>query len=270
MRKENENINFENGPWSAIENAWPDVRVVNKKEIINPMIDACVVYCPLYAPGFMSESELISYPDTIQDSRVAGKTLAYSASLKGISEYAKRMGGELNLKAVFANKGVIMDQKYSGLNKQKLAYHSELYKKYTKELCESLGINYDYFDYNDLGVEFPTFVGGKSLPKNIAIDFNEKTEPQLISAFNQNLNLSEEIVNNNKNRKVVKNIIRLMGVEGAYWLIAGYLVFDWKIASLVGGEGIYLVAERANSLFGISKLTKSLNAITRVHLSVGD
>ncbi|EKE05002.1 MAG: hypothetical protein ACD_19C00426G0024 [uncultured bacterium] len=53
----------------------------------------------------------------------------------------------------------------------------------------------------------------------------------------------------------------------AFWLIAGYLAFDGIIANIINPNGLYIAAERFPGLFGIAKLTESLNKLTRVQLN---
>ena len=45
-------------------------------------------------------------------------------------------------------------------------------------------------------------------------------------------------------------------------------LFDPMIPKLVGEDGVYMVSERADSLFWISKLTPKLDSLTRVQIKV--
>ena len=42
--------------------------------------------------------------------------------------------------------------------------------------------------------------------------------------------------------------------------------FDHKIADIVGHNGIYVVAERLEPLFGIARFTESLRQMTRIQI----
>ena len=55
-----------------------------------------------------------------------------------------------------------------------------------------------------------------------------------------------------------------MTANNVFWLIAGYLAFDNKIAEIVGDNGIYITSERLEPLFGIAKFTESLSNLTRI------
>ena len=90
----------------------------------------------------------------------------------------------------------------------------------------------------------------------------------MINILNSYLKLPHTIVDNKKNRKIIERILNMegLGFNGAFWLIAGYLAFDYKISPLVGENGILLAAERFEPLFGIAKMTPSLSELTRINI----
>lgn len=91
----------------------------------------------------------------------------------------------------------------------------------------------------------------------------------MINLFNTNLALPEPIVNNKKNRKRIGNLLQMggLGFADVYNLVAGYLVFDHMIASIVGEGGVYLSCEGFPALFSIASLTPNLENVTRIETS---
>ena len=57
-----------------------------------------------------------------------------------------------------------------------------------------------------------------------------------------------------------------VGFTGAFWIIAGYLPFDNMIVDLIPDNGVYLAAEKAQSLFGVANLTEDLKLIPRIEI----
>lgn len=271
--KETEKTYFSShGFWEAVKTASPGALVLHEKEFAQPNLNVCVVYCPLYAHGELSDSKIIYPPSGILDSRVAGKFMAYLPAITSMQNYLKDFGGGISLSAVFANKGVILSEEPKQEHKEALAYHKKLYDTATLKLCDALNMPATCYDYTDLGVNFPEFYNPQktSLPENVKIDQVLQPEPQMISILNQYFKFAVPIENNKTNRKVIKSILQFKDTtfEAAFWLIAGYLAFDPKIPKLIGNDGVYMVSERADSLFWISKLTPDLDKLTRVQIKV--
>lgn len=271
--KETENKYFSShGLWEVVKTALPEVLVLHEKDLAEPKLNVCIVYCPLYAHGELSDSKIIFPPSGIADSRVVGKFEAYLPVISSMQKYLNNFGGEINLTTVFANKGVILSEKPQQKHEEALDYHKELYKEAMSKLSDVLNIPVTFYDYDNLGVNFPRFYNPQEtqLPENVNIEHIFKPESGMVLALNQYLKNNSPIEDNKTNRKVVKSILQLKNTtfEAAFWLIAGYLAFDCKIAKLVGENGVYLVSERADSLFWISKLTPSLDKLTRVQIKV--
>jgi len=254
----------------AVTSAWSDIQISGGKHGIDPRdINICVVYCPLYAQGSLRESKLLNTPAGISDSRVVNKNFAYSKVIASLSEYSKKISGGLKLFAVFANKGVLLAGEPSEKDLIALDYHDTLYKTATLSMCKQLGIEYSFSNYENLDVDFPVFVDPSApLPKEIEVPGNAKAESIMINILNSYLKLPHTIVDNKKNRKIIERILNMegLGFNGAFWLIAGYLAFDYKISPLVGENGILLAAERFEPLFGIAKMTPSLSELTRINI----
>lgn len=253
------------GFWSVVYGSYPDVRVSNKKDISGGPVSATVIYCPLYAPGSLEESALIQSPQRIQHSRVAGKLAGYEKVLAAMANYAKATGVQFHLNAVFANRGVLVGHPELA-DDVALCYHRELYEEFTVGFCSTYGGSYNFYDYDDLEVNFPQYVDLKKPPVTVCQE-DICDSGRLIDALNEALSLPDLMQNNRDNRMIVKSILGIngLGFSGAYWLTAGYLAADFKIADIVG-SGIYLVAERIPELFGVSKLTPGMKKATRVQI----
>ena len=251
--------------WRAVSKVWPESAVVPGLKMPDVNAKACFVLCPLYSPGSLEESHLIVPPATITDSRVSRKVEAYEAVVSALHSKLKSLGGGLDLTVVFANKGVLGDHDYT--EEWKLGYHKELYQSRFEKLSSDIGLQVKFYDYNELGVEFPVFVGNKPLPEGMVVP-DQEVERTMLGYFDQLLKLSFALNVNKDSRKVVKNIIggENMGFEAAFWVIAGYLAFDWRIHELIGDAGIYIMAERFDPLFWIYKLTPGLKRVNKVLL----
>lgn len=252
--------------WQAAESSMPGVKVYNEQDVgLNPNLT--VILCPLYAPGSLEESLLVSKSGTIYDSRVSGKFDAYQNVIKAMSTHLTEKGGSPRLTSIFANKGILHADEVTTSDLEALQNHSMLYQQRLAELSSELGIEHQHIDYDDIGVEFPDFVNpGQDVP--VDLNIQERKEWKMIDALNRSLDLPHNIKNNKKMRHVVKGIMRMSGVgfKEAYWIIAGYMAADHKIADIVGDNGVYLVAERCGALFRISKLTPKLHNKVRVQI----
>ncbi len=248
--------------WQAVAGPWsPNIKIINGTVNLEPDITALVVICPLYAPGNLTKSQLIYPPYGIYDSRVHSKFNAYLGVLENMTKYLDSVGGSLILKAVFANRGVLIKnpvpEDYQALN-----WHSELLSAAIANFCQRMGITHEYYTQNDFGIDFPTFVDMEESANGI-----ERGEPaELINLLNKLIGVS--VVNNRDSRHRVKRVMEIDGVgfTGAFWMIAGYLAFDTMISELISPNGIYLSAEKAHSLFGVAHLTESLEIIPRIEI----
>ena len=270
---ETENICFNSYElWEKVKNISPEALILHEKELLSPNINVCMVFCPLYAHGELSDSKIIFPPEKILDSRVAGKFEAYIPAICSMQKYLKDYGGGVNLTAVFANKGVILSEQPQEKHKLALDYHKKLYSEVVNKLADTLNMTVNFSDYESLGVDFPQFYNPQKafMPENTHFDPDARLESQMISALNQYFGDHVPIEDNKTNRKVIKSILQFKDTsfEAAFWLIAGYLAFDPKIPDLIGENGVYLVSERADSLFWISKLTPTLDKLTRIQLKV--
>ena len=269
--EEEKQINYSEMFWSQIKNAWPETSVVNPKDInFSSQTEVCVVLCPLYLPGKLEESKLMPYPAIINGSRVANKMNAYLSVINLMNNCISEFGGKMNLNVVFANKGVLFSGKPGKDQLGYLKHHKDIYAQFFNDFGKMSGININFFDYDDFGVQFPIFVDPKaSIPVEIAdIEWSGPSESKMIFQLNKCLNLPIAIEDTKKSRHAVKRVLDMEGTtyESAFWIIAGYLAFDYKIADIIGQNGIYIAAERFEPLFGIARLTKSLRELTKVQL----
>lgn len=259
--RENNQIWNQSAFWKGVENAWPGVLVVNKEKMISPQeLNTVVILCPLYAKGDLRTAGLIKFPAGIEDSRIANKLGGYFTVLNAMSGYVNYCGGQMNLNVVFANKGILSDGTLVTEDELAIKYHGELYRSVWEQYCQERKIRMTFSDYEEMGIKYPKFSDpSKELPASNDLYC-------MINLLNDMLKLKDPVVNNRKNRKKVEDVIDVVGFVGAYWLISGYLAFDYKISQLAGNNGIYLMAERMVSLFGISALTESLKGVPRVQI----
>jgi len=256
----------------AVGLVWPESQIIQGDYSleINPLSGA-VVFCPLYGQGPLENSRLINSPLKFSDSRVYQKNLAYSRVISGVSQYIASLGGEVVLKAVFADRGVLLGKNPDNEDLDALNYHKRLYGDFIVDLCVKNGIrSHNLQSYEDLSVEFPKFVDPRlQIPQDDEAGLMvEKTSSKIIGMLNKHLGLPFEILDNKRSRKVIERVMGMNGIDfnAAFWLIGGYLAFDYKIASMIGKNGLYLASERFDPLFYISKLTPSLDGLTRVQI----
>lgn len=257
--------------WQKIESSMPGVYVPEKKEI-EPYskVAACVVVCPLYDKGDLMHSKLLKFPAQLKDSRVSVKVEAYLTVIQALNESLKSVGTKLDLNVVFANKGVLLSGEAGSGEQEALDYHFGLYKKKFSDFSDDQGFEISFSDYNNWGVNFPVFINTSQkapdsgpFPEGIV-----KPESKMIWQLNKYFPQRSPILDIKKNRHTVGRIMQMNGLTygGAFWLIAGYLAFDANIAKIVGDNGIYIVAERLEPLFGIAKFTKSLDELARIQI----
>lgn len=253
----------------AVKKAWYESSAVNFDKLEQPFIKALITFCPLYKLGSLKRSQLMVSQVSIEESRVANKWAALKKVLTAMQSHLTDMGGVLDLHAVFADKAVLLAGVPTEKDYQALNEHSALYKLTLDQFCIEQSLNYTYRRYTDLSVPGPDFVNPNA---KIPGANNGLTASELIghlNAFLESESISSQVTNNNKNRKLVEKLHSLGGKsssEEVYWLVTGYLAFDYMIPSLAGENGVYLATERFEPLFGISNMTPSLKEMARVHI----
>ncbi|OGM14789.1 hypothetical protein A3A76_04660 [Candidatus Woesebacteria bacterium RIFCSPLOWO2_01_FULL_39_23] len=255
--------------WSTVRSSWPETIVVNQKNISGKNVNICIVLCPLYTPGSLDAAGLIKPPLKIENSRVANKFQAYIRTLDAFSGYINQYGGQSNIFTIFANKGVLFPGVPTEEESKALDYHSGLYHEALNKFTKERHVNLHWSTYSDYNIDFPEFLNlKKSLPDSLlkvtGIFPNHGT--QMISNLNDYLGKNIEITK--KNKHVIERVLSMNGMSynSAFWLIAGYLAFDSNIVNIIGNNGVYVVAERFESLFGIARLTESLKNLTRIQI----
>lgn len=257
----------------AIAQAWSESSCVNIGRIYNPNVRAVVTLCPLYKPGILDESSLLIKEVSIAESRVSNKWLALQKVLGGMNQYLQRVGGALELTAVFANKGILFNGYPGEADYATISKHSTVYEEAVSTFCKKQGIAYIYNSYDNLSVPFPSFVNPTDDPPLLNKDGSVwmREESKMITQLNelgQKIALPFQIIDNKKNRTIVEKIRRIQGISctGAFWLIAGYLAFDYRLPELTGENGVYIATERYEPLFGITNMTPGLKELPKVKI----
>ncbi len=256
--------------WSLMESSWPGAVVKNKENFkFGPVSNVCIVLCPLYKKGDIKRTDILDVGESLEESRVFGKTKAYEAALRALSFSLQKTSSSLRVNFVIANKGVLLERNPVAEDYEKLKYHNELYTRLIDEWAQIMGFEYILTDYFERGIDFPEFVRvTQKIPKNTehSEDINKNEPFLLIEYLNRYLKPVELIQNNGNNRHVAKSLIKAFGLNAAFWLTAGYLVFDHKIPEIIGENGIYIVSERFDPLYSIVKFTPNLEKLTRIQL----
>jgi|SRR3989344_157620 len=257
----------------VIQKSWPESIMVNSHALEGPNVKALLTFCPLYKPGALKDSTLMTPPTLIEGSRVANKWLALQAVLTTMQGYLKSVGGGLDVQAVFADKAVLLAHDPTDLDHLALRHHSNIYREVMNQYCNEQDIHYTYATYTDLHVPGPVFVNPKAPIHRLASDEDTMSlESRLIADLNTFLRKEEipsQVIDNRKIRKLMQKLHSLGGgtsSEEVYWLVTGYLAFDHIISNLVSPNGLYIATERFEPLFGISNMTPSLHAMPRIHI----
>ncbi|HET9946455.1 MAG TPA: hypothetical protein VFQ63_00115 [Patescibacteria group bacterium] len=266
--------------WSAIKKVHPQSEVVHPEKLgQGPVVNALFTFCPLYAQGSLQESGLIYEPAPIEDSRVAGKWEAVKNVVVALSDELKHQGKSLSLTVVLADKGVLLNHEPTAEDQAALTYHAGLYKEALEEVCEENGIDLQFLRFQDEGVDvhFPSFVNPSAPIPNVArpegfdrrgvADVEDPaTMLALIKDYMESLGVDSLPVINKKMRATIKDLISAFGPQTTFWMVAGYLAFDYKIPELLGEGGLYISAERFPPIFRIARLTPDLNDMARVEV----
>jgi hypothetical protein len=185
-------------------------------------------------------------------------------------KFAVIQGGNLDVTAVFANKGVLLAGEPIQEEFEKLHGHNGVYKAAFTGFCNDQGIKHTYTNYTELGIPGPDFVNPK---ESIAGPHKGVYSPEEIikhlNDFLVSVGLPPYVEGNGRNKKVIKKMHHLGGQTSSdevYWLTAGYLSFDHMIPKLVGDTGLYIATERFEPLFGISNMTPELKGMARLQL----
>lgn len=248
--------------WPVIENSWAGTKVIHPKETITNNVKLLFPLCPLYEPGPLNSSILIPEPATIESSRVSNKWNAIKTIVSQLHNSVTDQGGNLEILAVFANKGVLLGHDPVLKDEYLLQYHSALYANVLERFLTPMGIKFTYYDYDTLNVQFPRFVN----PLVDAGNIDPSIMIAQLNQFSQNLGIPNVVNNKKDNRHIINELIKSFGASDTFWLVSGYLAFDYMIPGLIGPEGLYLSTERFAGLFRIAKLTESLKPITKIEV----
>jgi hypothetical protein len=255
----------------AIGRAWPESTTSQLEKLSGPHLNAVITLCPLYGRGTLDESRVLRIGETsIDASRVANKWRAIQQVVSGVQDYAKRVEGSVSLTAVFANKGILLKGEPMDDDFEAIDDHDVVYKEVLEAFCEVQGITLSYHTYDDLGVPFPRFVNPEAQPPvevNRADDSSSRSLAQL-NALAERSGVPTQVTDNKKNRKILDKISHMDGItsNGVFWLVAGYLAFDFMLPDLVGENGFYVATERFEPLFGITNMTPGLTSLPKVKL----
>lgn len=259
--------------WDSILVASPEAKFRNIKEFPGN-IKIFFALCPLYEKGPLEDSGLIKPPGTIGDSRVSGKWNEICRVLEAINLFQTKKGQRIELTAVFANRGVLLNHEPSQEDEGLLDFHQALYSEELASLCNESGLSYQLLNYDDFGVNLPKFIKPNSQIPSAGIDPSGEVDLAssgvfigLLNSYLEEKGIPNRITNpNKKTRKIIKDLSSVWGVEMSFWLIAGYMAFDHNIPRLIDENGIYLSTERFDPLFRIANLTDGLSGLPRVEI----
>lgn len=283
---------FESGHCAELESAFSPQKVAeigyglydnqihwaNLSSLKSPDLEFFFVLCPMYLPGDLNSSSLAS-PNSgqgIADSRVVSKWAAYTSIVEAESKYLKSVGGNPSVKAVFANRGVLLGNSPENNDHQLLEDQKELYGEMLGDFCQQQEIVLSYTSYDDYpgSQALDVFFDPKrELPYPIPEEYQDETGVKGVIwnlyqyLENHDLHRSSFIKNNKKTRRRIAKMIDVCGQTGAFWLMIGYLAFDFNIRKACGPNAVYLQAERFTPLFGIVSFTEGLKDMPRADIS---
>jgi hypothetical protein len=273
--------NFEpSGLITTISSSCSGLQIINKEQIYgldvysSGRLKLIIPLCPLYQQGTLSQSQLIPNPSCIEESRVGNKWTVITGFLTSLQQYltATLNGPDLEVVFILANKGVLLGNSPSPDDSIALIQHRELYQKVALQLASELDFHFLFFSYDDYPIRIPRFVIPESeIPVDITDLRKETSEYKIIESLNRyfvSLGLDVKTINNNDHRRVIHNLLQSIEFNSTFWVIAGYLAFDWMLPEIMSTNGIYISIERLHSLFKISKLTEVLKGLPRVQISV--
>lgn len=223
----------------------------------------------MYAQGPLENSSLISYPQTILDSRVRIKWDVTADAIRALDLFFRsRYGKGIDLTIVFANKAVLLGHEPSDSDEESLAYHDELYRHMVSQFSDEAELPVTYTTFDELGVMVPTFTPtGLPVPTNRRlVDTNEFINALNDYVAHHNLPQEASVIPNKDSRGVVRDLLKGDDPLTIFWLTLGYEAFDFMIPKIVGPNGLYLSVERSDKLFRIAKLTETVRKMPRLEI----
>jgi hypothetical protein len=254
---------------NVVQAAWPETTAENLDKTASKDIRLLFTLCPLYLPGSLSESGLMMSSASIECSRVARKWKALTEVITGLDNYFKAIEGSLSLSAVFASKGVLLAAQPNIDHEVAIMNHNDIYQEALDKFCQGKKIALDFTNYHQLGVKFPDFVNPNSrIPVYTGTGDSKNMLVNAINAHLQAEQIPSQLFDNKANRRLVDKIAGIEGVgsSGAFWLITGYMAFDYMIPTLASENGLYLATERFEPLFGISHFTEGLKVMPKLKI----
>lgn len=258
------------------QNSWHDrVAVVNSDRLpIGSLVEFFFPVCPLYSQNSLEESELLHDPESVFESRVGNKWKGLRAVITGTAEYLQQKGVAVHLRAVLADKGVLLSRSPEEKDFEALEKHGEFYARLLDDFGSKIGVTSSFGTFESCGVRFPTFVNPQM--KIPGFDYSVARESSanmmaglLIDSMNGFLSENEYlggIVNNKRRRRMIAKMVNSFGIESTFWIVTGYLAFDPMIPEVMHQDGVYLVTERFDPLFGIANCTPELSKIARINI----
>lgn len=259
--------------WQMLKYKCSGLNVINEPQIFNPNMKALVVFCPLYAHGSLETSELLGEGASIESSRVGGKWQVIKHLLNTMASGLHDLGGNMELIAILANKGVLLKHQPTQKDEKALDYHNLAYQKAVEDLTKQIGITCQYTNYDELGVNYPRFINPQASIPGIADDILDTDiidVHQLVQALNIILfnSIKQPIADNKDTRRALSYLVNSFGLKSAFWLASSYPPFDQMIPQIIGQNGVYLSAERFGGLFKITNLTPGVKKMTRLELLI--
>lgn len=171
--------------------------------------------CPLYEVGKLSQSCLMTYPASIQQSRVAEKWSAGVRALEVIQNTCVQKGQNIEAILTFADLGVISGNPENE-NALLLDYHHQVYQNAAQiDLRERLSINYSMQKYSDLVSMHPRFVSaGEQIvyinEDQVKVEVKELLQrlADLGLKFNLNLVDLENMLIDKRAMKIIRGLMR--------------------------------------------------------------
>jgi len=260
----------------VLANSWEDgITIKNSLMIdLNQPVDILFTLCPLYSKGDLQSSTIMTQDISIETSRVSGKWLGLQKVIATLKKFLMENGSGIgNIKVVLANKGVLLNAIPSNEHLEVLKLHADIYYQALSNYFAEQDLTFEFlgFDSSEINVTFPYFINPNSrLPEvSATIDESKTSQFNIIEIMNAYFLLLDKnviVINNNDNRIIIKDLVKVFGINTTFWLVAGYLAFDYKIKALIGNNGIYLSTERFDGIFKIAKLTTSLARLPRIEI----
>lgn len=243
------------------------VQVSNKPSLVSDKVKVLMALCPLYAQGTLRDSRLLQNPKSIEESRVGGKWTVYSEIISRMSESLLALGVDLELKIVFADTGILLGHEPTKDDTNAVNSHNYLYMEEVSKLLNPKGIPYTYTSHSELGVTVPRFFNTQEKTP-IRGTITQEGMIEKVNSYLKSIGSEGKIKQTNDSRRVVFNFMNMnsLGLDMAFWLMAGYVGFDYKIPQIAGNDGIYMQSERFGQLLQLAKLTEELKSMARINI----